>query len=84
MDLRGFTGERYERTRKPRKCPVCGSNRIADIWYGMQAYSEELDKGMKEGRIVLGGCCISDDDPKWQCADCDIRIYKKGCSDGSD
>jgi len=26
---------------------------------------------------MLGGCCITDDDPKWQCADCQTVIYRK-------
>jgi len=41
--------------RKPRKCPQCGSAKIADILYGHPAYLPELDKSLKEGKIVLGG-----------------------------
>jgi len=29
------------------------------------------------GKVALGGCCISDDDPVWECADCETTIYKK-------
>ena len=74
---------RYEYRRKSRKCPSCGSNKIANILFGMPAFSEELENDLKEGRVVLGGCCVSDDDPSWQCADCDIKIYKIKKSDGS-
>ena len=63
--------------RKPRKCPQCGSSRIANILYGMPEFSPELDKSLKEGKIALGGCCISNDDPKWKCTECEVDIYKE-------
>ncbi len=62
--------------RKPRKCPACGSTRIAHTLYGMPAFSEELQQDMEAGKIKLGGCCIGGDDPVWQCADCDLEFYK--------
>jgi hypothetical protein len=68
---------RYEYFKKPAKCPKCGSARIATIRYGLPAFSEELEAKMKAGRITLGGCCITEDDPVWQCADCMILIYRK-------
>jgi primosomal protein N' len=40
---------------KPRKCPNCGSKSIAEILYGMPAYSEDLQKKMDEGTMFLGG-----------------------------
>ena len=69
---------RYEYKRKPRKCPMCGSVRIASILYGYPAFSEELQKDMDEGRVVLGGCCVTDDDPVWECVDCSTEIFRKG------
>ena len=66
---------RYESTRKPKKCPSCGSTRIADIMYGLPAFSTELENNLNSGKIVLGGCCVSGDDPRWQCADCHASIY---------
>lgn len=66
----------YFANRKPRKCPACGSKKVARILYGMPAFHmirEELDSG----KIVLGGCCISDSDPSWQCVDCSTQIYKE-------
>jgi len=62
--------------RKPRKCPNCGSAKIASIQYGYPIFSEELDQAMKDGKIVLGGCVITGCDPSWQCIDCDTLIYK--------
>lgn len=67
---------RYESKRKPRKCPACSSHRVAIILYGMPAFSAKLEKDLNAGRIILGGCCITDDDPEWQCADCQMVIYK--------
>jgi hypothetical protein len=63
-------------TRKPRKCPVCRSKRIASYMYGMPAYSEELVKEIDEGKTVLGGCCISDHEPAFTCIDCKTDFYK--------
>jgi len=68
---------RYESKRKPKKCPTCSSHRIAEILYGMPEFSTKLEKDLSSGRIILGGCCITNDDPKWQCADCQMVIYKK-------
>ncbi len=68
---------RYEYKTKPKKCPVCGSKKIAKILYGYTIFSEKLDKEIKEGKIVLGGCIISDDDPTWKCIACNTKFYKK-------
>lgn len=67
---------RYENKRKPRECPSCGSNRVSEILHGMPAFSDELEKEMNEGRVVLGGCCVTDDDPEWECAECGTKIYR--------
>lgn len=69
---------RYEFPDKPGKCPVCGSERIADILYGNPAYSEELKAVIDAGRIVLRANIMTDDDPKWQCADCKTEMYLSG------
>ena len=66
-----------EYTRKPRKCPVCGSARIANILYGLPAFSEKLQIGIEEGRARLGGCCVTGNDPKWECSDCGAQMYRK-------
>ena len=60
----------------PRSCPNCHSPRIAEILYGLPSFSEQLDKDIKEGRVVLGGCCISDNDPDYKCMDCNALIFK--------
>jgi len=67
---------RYEYSRKPWKCPACGSERVAVILYGMPAFSPHLEKDLNSGRIALGGCCVTDEDPKWQCVECKTEIYR--------
>jgi len=76
--LRKQNPKRLEYEHKPRICPVCGSARVAEILWGMPAYSEEMQKDLDAGRIVLGGCCIFGDEPTWQCADCGTDFYLKG------
>lgn len=68
---------RYQSIKKPVKCPACGSSLMANILYGMPNYDDKLEKDLKAGRITLGGCCVSNNDPQWQCADCQTMIYKK-------
>ena len=52
------------------KCPHCGSRNTANILYGMPAFSEKFQKDLDNGKIVLGGCCITGFDPKKHCNDC--------------
>lgn len=52
------------------KCPRCGNKNTAPIMYGMPAYDEELEQAIADHKIVLGGCCISDSDPKYYCFQC--------------
>ena len=67
---------RKKKKKNARKCPKCKSTRIASILYGMPAFSEKLEREMEDGKIVLGGCCVTDDDPKWQCADCGQELFR--------
>ena len=69
---------RYESERRPKKCPACGGEPVASILWGMPAFSEKLNQDLESGRVVLGGCCVSMDDPEWQCTVCEVEIYKKG------
>jgi DNA-directed RNA polymerase subunit RPC12/RpoP len=71
------TSTRVESAQKPRKCPECGQAPLASILYGMPAFDEELERKMNEGRITLGGCCVSDDDPAWECTHCGLKIFRR-------
>jgi len=57
--------ENFSFKRKPRKCPACGSKKIASIIYGFP--SKDMQKDVESGKYVLGGCCVSGDDPSWKC-----------------
>lgn len=52
-------------------CPMCNSSNVATILWGMPAYSEDLARELKGGRVFLGGCCPVSDAPTWHCNDCD-------------
>jgi len=60
---------------KPLKWPRCRSAKVVTVVYGllnMEAFEEA-----QAGKIVLGGCEVTDDDPSWQCLDCKAKIFKK-------
>ena len=43
-------------------------------WYG-----EPMEEGVKDwqaGKVVLGGCCITGNDPAWHCKDCENAFGK--------
>jgi primosomal protein N' len=67
---------KYKSVNKPDKCPKCGSKKISDILYGLPSFSPGLNKMMEDHEIVLGGCCISDEDPTWKCTACNTNIYR--------
>ena len=48
-----------------KRCPYCSSDKgIRTILYGMP--SEEPDPAI----YTIGGCCISDEMPKYECVEC--------------
>jgi rubredoxin len=51
-----------------KKCPVCGSRNAQEVVYGYP--DMDLVEQADRGEVVLGGCCIEDDSPRWQCRDC--------------
>lgn len=58
---------------KPPTCPTCGSKVIAEIQYGLPAFIDL--EAIESGRIVMGGCCLTGDDPLWRCVACDQPIH---------
>jgi hypothetical protein len=54
----------------------CGSEIIAEILYGLPAFSPSLRQELRENKIVLGGCCVTGNDPTWKCIECGTYIYK--------
>jgi hypothetical protein len=63
---------------KPKSCPNCGPARIAEILYGMPVFAPRLQRQLDAGDVVLGGCYIGENDPKWQCLDCEQTIRSDG------
>ena len=59
-----------------RICPKCGSTSIAPIVYGLPG--PKLMEESREGRVVLGGCVITDEDPTHACLDCGSRWELEG------
>jgi len=55
--------------KKQPICPLCNSNNVAEIAFGYP--SPEMFEEAERGDIVLGGCCVTDNDPKWHCKDCE-------------
>jgi len=67
---------KYKFANKPERCPECGSDKIADILYGLPDFSVGLQNELESGRIALGGCCVTGNDPAWQCNSCNTLIYR--------
>ena len=61
----------HEGSSSKPPCPHCGSKTVLTILYGLPA--EEAFEEAKRGEIALGGCCVSDDMPRWHCSDCEHR-----------
>jgi hypothetical protein len=55
------------------ECPKCGGTDIAIILWGLLDFDSELEHKLKEKKIVLGGCCVTNNDPKLECNDCGWR-----------
>lgn len=64
------------------RCPNCGSDNIAEILWGLPAFTDELQEKLSEGKVVLGGCCVSLDDPKYKCNDCTHRFGRSMFAEG--
>ena len=59
-----------------KKCPKCGSHNVAKILYGYHAYSfddPDFRKKFDNNEITLGGCCVSDGMPRWECNECNVN-----------
>ena len=54
-------------------CPKCNSSSIARILWGYPADMDSLKEALEKKEIVLGGCVVSDNDPKWECNNCNHR-----------
>ena len=49
---------------------------MARILWGEPILSPKVRRDLEEGRLVLGGCCVTDDDPAWKCVECDAEVHR--------
>ena len=63
---------------KNPSCPECKSHNVAWIFWGYPADMDEYHKGIESGEFASGGCCVSDNDPKWECNECANRWGNRG------
>jgi len=56
-----------------RQCPNCQSTNRAEIIFGLIADMGEIEELIKNKKIVLGGCIVTGNDPKWECNECLTR-----------
>ena len=54
-------------------CPKCKSKTVAEIFWGYPGNLSAIEKQLEQKEIVLGGCIVSDHDPKWECNSCHHR-----------
>lgn len=74
-------GARFEAEERPKACPKCGHAPVAVILYGLPDDSEKLERQLKTGELVLGGCVIFGDDPEWECTQCGTAIFRTSAGD---
>ena len=55
------------------KCPKCSKTWIAEILWGYPAFTSSLRESLKKKETALGGCLVTEHDPKWECNDCHHR-----------
>jgi len=65
-------------------CPNCNSSSIAQIFWGYPADMDSLKEKLEKKEIVLGGCVVSGNDPKWECNDCNHRWNSENNSNNTD
>lgn len=63
------------------KCEKCGFDKITEISYGLPGWcgiDMEIDprikKMLEEKRILLGGCILTPDSPKYFCRNCKTKF----------
>jgi len=55
------------------KCPECNKTWIAEILWGYPADMKSLKESLEKKEIVLGGCLVTNHDPRWACNECNHR-----------
>ena len=55
------------------KCPKCNNENFAKILWGYFPPTDEIENGLNREEYTMGGCLVTDNDPKWECNDCNHR-----------
>lgn len=58
---------------KPQKCPICGREVLPIVYGEPSVYIREM---AMSGKVILGGCCITDHVPDWACSYCQTEFIK--------
>lgn len=53
-----------------KKCVKCGSHNTAEYLYGMPIMDDELKKNIDDKKVILGGCTVTEFNPKYHCNEC--------------
>ena len=64
--------EAYMEEESKERCPNCGSTNTAKIIWGLPDFTEELQKRIDAGELVLGGCIPGRGD--YECNECRMRF----------
>ena len=59
------------RSKKAPACPQCQRNDTVPIMYGLP--SHEGFEAAERGEVVIGGCVVEPDNPRWACPACEHR-----------
>jgi hypothetical protein len=58
------------------RCPNCRAQTLVHLVYGYPGPVTMMEAD--EGRIALGGCLVTDDDPRYRCQSCRSDIWRDG------
>jgi hypothetical protein len=39
-------------------------------------FTPKLAEDLEAGRVILGGCILTGDDPFWRCTQCGLEIFR--------
>jgi len=67
----------YTTRTKPRKCPNCGSKKVADVHCGQLFVSDILREEINKGRAVLRTYYNDGPVPSWECRYCGMEMVKE-------
>jgi hypothetical protein len=61
-----------------KACPRCGNRVLTEILFGLPNGTALLREQTERGRVALGGCIVTHDDPTRCCSNCGAMIWPDG------